>query len=452
MEPCQCSGPGHCPVFNRPMGVRLHQICSGNCPPDARPVPPEVTVAYRRKWAAESGLPKKAAVAPAVAPPPLATHRSIRPPLAPYQYVTTAAMIQDAVALAGHVPSDVDAVVGIARSGLLPATAIAAVLHLPMLSLGSSGEPAALGSGGRMKGQTATNPRHLLLVDDTIGTGKSMRSAEARVQASYPGAKITRLAVYVHPQALHQVDLLAALYPGKHYLEWNWQNAGHGMACGYDFDGILCQECPAKDDDDGPRYKNFLMTARPLFLPRRGVVPVIVTARHEKYRAETEDWLARHGVRFKRLVMRTWNYPVDRRERVGAVGRWKAEEFAKSRVKVVAESELAQATVINTITGLPVICPAAMKVLPPKTAAQAVSATDGPGSRLRTSLVAQGVNPGGCSCSGRMRQMNDEGAAWCQENRPQLLRWLRVEHERRGWDKAITEAGLEKLLDQAISG
>jgi uncharacterized HAD superfamily protein len=158
------------------------------------------------------------------------------------------------------------------------------------------------------------------------------------------------------------VDLCVAAYPGMHFLEWNWANAGHGAACAYDFDGILCVECPPIDDDRDQRYLRFLESAAPLFLPRRLPVPLIVTGRHERYRPQTVAWLARQRVRVERLVMRDWDGAHDPMRIAG----FKARHYAASACGLFAESELAQAERINHLTGKPVLCPAAGRVYPPR--------------------------------------------------------------------------------------
>jgi hypothetical protein len=198
------------------------------------------------------------------------------------------------------------------------------------------------------------------------------------------------------------VDRYALLYGGEHYLEWNWQNAGHGAACGFDFDGVLCHDCPPEDDDDGPRYARFLAGARPLYLPRRLPVPLIVTARHEKYRAPTEDWLRRHGVRWDRLVMR--DFAIDPTRWADHVAEFKAYHLDRSTCILMAESDPAQAATINRITRKPVLCPAAGKVFP---AAEQPRFPDPPASpptalQDRLALVWECDYRGpavGCSCA-----------------------------------------------------
>jgi orotate phosphoribosyltransferase len=183
------------------------------------------------------------------------------------------------------------------------------------------------------------------------------------VRDAFPGARITRAAVYAHPRAFHLVDRCAFILDGLHYLEWNWCNAGHGAACAYDFDGILCRECTPEEDDDGPRYRRFLEAAEPLYLPRREPVPLVATGRHEKYRAETLAWLARHGVRADRLVMRDWEWTPDM-DWQARVGTWKATLYRRSGCILFAESEPRQAAIIAQVSGMPVLCPAAGCVFP----------------------------------------------------------------------------------------
>ena len=186
------------------------------------------------------------------------------------------------------------------------------------------------------------------------------------LRAAFPAATLTRAVIYAHPQSLHAIDMFVREYPGGHYLEWNWPNAGHGAACAYDFDGILCHDCAPEDDDDGPRYARFLSETRPLFLPRRMRIPMIVTGRSAKYRAETLAWLDRWGLSVDHLVMRDWDIDLGRNwnEQMGEYKAWHYQD-ARSGCPLFAESDPAQAEVINRLTGKAVLCPSAAKVHPP---------------------------------------------------------------------------------------
>ena len=121
-----------------------------------------------------------------------------------------------------------------------------------------------------------------------------------------------------------------------------------------DFDGILCEDCSAEDDDDGSRYVRFLETAKPKYLVRSCEIPLIVTARLEKYRALTEAWLRRWGVRCRELVMGPWA----ERSRAYDIGQFKGQVYRDSAATIFVESCPAQARTIAEVSGKRVICPA----------------------------------------------------------------------------------------------
>jgi hypoxanthine phosphoribosyltransferase len=210
-----------------------------------------------------------------------------------WAFVTTRTLLEDARRL---LPSliGVDLVVGVARSGLLPAGVLAYDLHRPLWSVSPSAGLLDVGHGVRLDGQ-AREVRRIAVVDDTTARGVAMREASAIVRERFPDAEIVRAVVYAHPHGMGEVDIVVREYPGLHYLEWNWCNAGHGVKCGFDFDGIICH-----DLEDGPDYVRRIIEAPPLYLPRRHPIPLIVTARPESVRAETLDWLDRHGLTCER--------------------------------------------------------------------------------------------------------------------------------------------------------
>ena len=90
-------------------------------------------------------------------------------------------------------------------------------------------------------------------------------------------------------------------------------------------------------------------------------LPAIITARLEKYRAETEAWLADYGIRYKELVMGPWLTKAERER--SDVAAWKAKEFDRTGLELFVESDPAQAKAIHRQTGKNVLCPALGKVL-----------------------------------------------------------------------------------------
>jgi uncharacterized HAD superfamily protein len=114
-------------------------------------------------------------------------------------------------------------------------------------------------------------------------------------------------------------------------------------------------------DDDGDRYKDFLRTAVPLYLP---TAPVgrIVSARLEKYRSLTEEWLARHGVQYHSLHLVDLPTRKDR-ERTRAHIALKARVYRNTESSpLFVESSEQQAIEIAERTGKPVLSIETMRV------------------------------------------------------------------------------------------
>lgn len=275
-----------------------------------------------------------------------------------WEYITTERLTVDTRTLMETLPANIDLIIAIARSGLLPGSLISYHLHLPLFSVSRQQGLQDLGHGVRLENYMRNNPRHILIIDDTVAGGKEMRNNYITVKDKFPNAKITKAVIYAHPMGIKDVDCYVGIYPGSHYLEWNWCNAGHGAGCVMDFDGIICHDCPVEDDDDGERYINFLNNVKPLYLPRRTVVPIVVTARREKYRNLTMNWLNKYGIRVQQLIMRDFEVNNWSEE----LGAWKASFYSDNYV-LFAESEPEQAKVIQRITGKPVLCPQLKRVL-----------------------------------------------------------------------------------------
>jgi uncharacterized HAD superfamily protein len=283
------------------------------------------------------------------------------------EWISTPQLVIDAAALVGRLPPDISGVVGIPRSGMLPASIIATHMQLPLWELPNSGPPRRIGFGSR--GHTlgfADSHGPLLVIDDTVYGGAAMRRARQQLQ----GQRVLFAAVYARPEAAEVVDLYGRLLPSPHLLEWNMMNNGpfdghaanpiYGSGIALDFDGILCHDPDVPDADSGPgldRYRDWLNNARPYLLPRRNPCRLIVTGRLERWRAETEEWLRRWGVRCEKLVMHP-AATASERDRAGDVAQRKAEEYAKSSCGFFMESDPTQAQTIFQRSKKPVICPA----------------------------------------------------------------------------------------------
>jgi uncharacterized HAD superfamily protein len=244
----------------------------------------------------------------------------------------------------------------------LPATLLACHLHLPLYATDENCVQPL--DGGCRTGHLDNDPRRVLLVDDTLCSGRSMAAMRPVVREAFPAARLFTAAIYSTLELAHTLDFVGRDLPNPHYLEWNFFNSGFLATTAFDLDGIFCHDCPADADDDGPKYQEFIATAMPRYLPRRMKIPVVITARLEKYRQATLDWLSCNQVAVDRLVMGPWDN-LDDRNRPGEVSLLKAQEYAASSLFLFVESDPRQAPVIADLSGKPVLCPAAGRVFLP---------------------------------------------------------------------------------------
>lgn len=244
-------------------------------------------------------------------------------------------------------PPRLAGVVGIPRSGMIPASILATMLHLPLMTLDD--EPRDVGRGVRARNYRLADhdAAPLLVVDDTVYAGHAM----GRARKLIGDRPAVFAAVFVHPSAARSVDHFGRLLHPPHLLEWNLLNNGtlSGRAeylpggVALDFDGIVCT-------DGDP--------TRPLMIPRALPIPLVITGRAEHHRAATLDWCERWGVRIERLEMR----PGDVGEDWPSIARWKAGVYRTAPQSLYVESDPQQARLIAAESKKPVVCPAAEEV------------------------------------------------------------------------------------------
>lgn len=264
------------------------------------------------------------------------------------------------------VPMGIEMVVGIPRSGMIPAYMIGlhrnvSVQDLPSFLSGKLAEHGYRDIGGQ--GSKSTQAKWILLVDDSISSGRAMREALNKIKASGYTGKITTCVAVAAPQRYNEVDFFFCEMQHPRIFEWN---AFHHFiveeAC-FDLDGILCVDPTADENDDGPRYREFLRSAKPRFRPTR-TIGDIVSARLEKYRGLTEEWLLANNISYRRLHLIDLPSAADRM-RTNAHCPHKARIYRESGASIFFESEAYQAEEIARLASKPVLCTGNMQLYLP---------------------------------------------------------------------------------------
>jgi uncharacterized HAD superfamily protein/hypoxanthine phosphoribosyltransferase len=273
------------------------------------------------------------------------------------QYRSIADLAQALAKNFSRIPNDIDLVVGIPRSGLLPANILSLSRNLPLSDL-EGFIAGRIFTAGRTKQQSslrrAADAKHVIVIDDSINSGISMRDARNRIATLMPGRQVTYCAVYGNPHSPNLfADLVLEEVPWPRMFEWNLMHNKLLQHCCFDIDGVLCYDPMLNENDDGDAYLAFLANARPLHLPTRPIGH-LVTSRLEKYRVPTEDWLKSNGVRYGRLWMLDLPSAEERR-RLGAHATFKARVYRRTDALLFVESEPVQARRIASLASKPVL-------------------------------------------------------------------------------------------------
>lgn len=271
-----------------------------------------------------------------------------------WRWITAEQFVTDLRHLSRMLPYPVRGVAGIPRGGSIAAGLLSSWLNVPLYQLSPRGLELCPSSGRRAAASTYSGP--LVIADDDSFSGITMDRLRRKVDTP----NITAVA-YTWSGSFHPPDLFVRRFPCTWLCEWRYFSSWVTLRSGFDFDGVLCEDCPPEDDDDGPRYRNFLRTVSPRWFPRGCRVPLIATARREAYRDETAAWMRRWGIECDRLVMGQW--PNLRERSAEKVIDLKVQAFeALPKLTFFCESDPWQAQRIAERVRRPVACPPARRI------------------------------------------------------------------------------------------
>lgn len=253
------------------------------------------------------------------------------------------------------IPRDFDLIVGIPRSGMMPANLLAFYLNKPYTDIHSFLNGHIYKAGARGQFFDIKDFKKVLVVDDSIASGSAMIKAKESLKELTSDFDISYCAIYVIPGKEKMVDYFFEIVPLPRYFQWNILNHSVLEKACFDIDGVLCIDPTEDQNDDGPKYIDFILNAPPLFIPGCKI-GTIVTSRLEKYRKETETWLINNNIKYKDLVM--LDLPDKKaRQKANNHAAHKAKTYKSSNDYVLfVESSINQAIEINKITKKPVFC------------------------------------------------------------------------------------------------
>lgn len=250
-------------------------------------------------------------------------------------------------------PKDIDLIVGIPRSGMLPANLIALYLNKPFTDIDSFLEGKIYSSGQRGRSFSSDTCLNILVVDDSVFSGNALQEAKQKTERVSKRYNIRYAVVYATTETKDKVDFYCEVIDGMRFFQWNLLHHRYILehSC-CDIDGVLCVDPPV--DDDGPLYLEYILNAIPLYVPTVKI-GTLVSCRLEKYRNQTEAWLEKHRIRYDLLLM--LDMPDKQsRQKWNRHAEYKAKIYAESEAFLFIESSREQARNINRLSGKPVFC------------------------------------------------------------------------------------------------
>ena len=248
-----------------------------------------------------------------------------------------------------------DLIVGIPRSGMIPAYMIAFMLNKRVCSLNEflAGDLRVFG----YRKIQVDECKNILILDDSMLSGRSIKDAKGEIEKKglHKSYNIQYGCVFATEKNKDQLDLYVTTLEPPRLFQWNYLNHPHSVNWCFDIDGVLCEDPPSSVNDDGPLYSEFILNAPLLFKPNYKL-GALVTSRLLKYKSLTEKWAANNGIEFKELAM--LDLP-DKKTRIKLKAHTKTKiEFYKDHPEytLFIESERNQAEKIAKETGKPVIC------------------------------------------------------------------------------------------------
>ncbi|TYA78487.1 phosphoribosyltransferase family protein [Seonamhaeicola marinus] len=258
-------------------------------------------------------------------------------------------------------PRDFDLIVGVPRSGMMPANLIALYLNKPYTDIDSFINGHIYKAGARSQFFEDSDCKKVLVVDDSIASGSAMKECKEKLSHLEEKFDLKYCAIYTIAGKEKMVDYFFENVPLPRYFQWNILNHTTLEKACFDIDGVLCADPTPEQNDDGEKYIDFILNAPPLFIPG-SKIGTIVTSRLEKYRKETETWLAANNIKYNDLIM--LDLPnAGARQRLNNHGSHKAKAYMSKPYVLFIESELAQAVEINRISKKPVLCTANFEMI-----------------------------------------------------------------------------------------
>lgn len=291
------------------------------------------------------------------------------------EWISISRLAEDSIKLIQYVEPNTIGIIGVPRSGMIPASIVATHTNLPLFNISKSRGIVYTGGGFRENYLKYNDIYgHYLLVDDSVCSGNQIIEIKKMIELlnrnnikkGLPEIEVRYSVVYASSPDF--VDYYSVVHNKIHIFEWNIFNnfCIEGITpikclsggCCLDWDGILNSDCDFKHTSNNEEdVVNWIKTVKPhRWLPRLSKVPAIISFRLEKHRRYCLDWLEKWGIECNLLKLHPAN-TFEERDRNFDVAGYKGKFFKDSDYSLFFESCPVQSQIIANVACKPVCCP-----------------------------------------------------------------------------------------------
>ena len=214
-------------------------------------------------------------------------------------YRSVSHLNQDVIQWMHDLPSHLDVIVGIPRSGLLVANLLSLHLNLPLTDVDGLLNGRLIKGGVRSASSgpnkdILTDARNILVVDDSIASGDQIKRVKEKLTRLKSPVQILYAAVYAPlGEEKHLVDYFYEEVRRPRIFEWNIMHHRFLTTFCVTLEGVICRTPTIQEQKDKALYGNYIRNVKPTLVPTQSI-GYLITFRPEKYRSLTEKWLSKN--------------------------------------------------------------------------------------------------------------------------------------------------------------
>lgn len=200
-------------------------------------------------------------------------------------------------------PHDIDLVVGIPRSGMLPANLLALFLNKPFADIDSYIDGKAFSTGSRGQYISTDHTNKVLIMDDSINTGEALEKVKSKLSefsSRHPNIELKYGVVYATSASKDIVDYYCETVEQLRVFQWNMFHHPVISRSILEIDGVLCPLPPL--NSNSTVYGDYIANAKVSILPTV-LIDKLVAIRPSKYKDATIKWLTTNHIRYNELIM-----------------------------------------------------------------------------------------------------------------------------------------------------